>query len=108
MLTLASKGTIDEWILKRAAEKKLIDNQVIQAGMFNATSTQEDRQVALEDILKEGLNAPTADDLPTEEAVNEMVARSDEEFLLFQVRHQSIPYSDVTVASQTVKESGGR
>jgi len=84
VLTLASKGTIDEWILKRASEKKLIDNQVIQAGMFNTTSTAEDRQEALEDILKEGLNVATADDLPTEEAVNEMVARTDEEFLLFQ------------------------
>lgn len=52
VLTLASKGTIDEWILKRAGEKKLIDNKVIQAGMFNNQSSMEDRQELLQDIMQ--------------------------------------------------------
>mmetsp|Transcript_31083 Transcript_31083/g.59980 ORF Transcript_31083/g.59980 Transcript_31083/m.59980 type:complete len:829 (+) Transcript_31083:2-2488(+) len=85
VLTLASKGTIDEWILKRAGEKKLIDNKVIQAGMFNNQSSMEDRQELLQDIMQEGMQLNlTSEDLPTDDEVNQAVARSDEEFLLFQ------------------------
>jgi SWI/SNF-related matrix-associated actin-dependent regulator of chromatin subfamily A protein 2/4 len=53
VLTLASKGTIDEWILKRAQEKRAIDNKVIQAGMFNNDSSAEDRQQLLEELFSQ-------------------------------------------------------
>ena len=43
MLVLACVGTIEEAILDKARQKRDIDAKVIQAGMFNDRSTNEER-----------------------------------------------------------------
>ncbi|KAK3275497.1 hypothetical protein CYMTET_16377 [Cymbomonas tetramitiformis] len=83
VFTLASKGTIDEHILRRAADKRLIDNKVIQAGMFNNNSDAGERQKMLEQVMRQGSDRLEGD-LPSDFEINEKVARNEEEFLLFE------------------------
>ncbi|XWS39338.1 hypothetical protein CRYUN_Cryun18bG0043400 [Craigia yunnanensis] len=62
VFVLVSVGSIEEVILERAKQKMGIDAKVIQAGLFNTTST----------------------DVPSEREINRLAARSDEEFRMFE------------------------
>ncbi|CAF1259304.1 unnamed protein product, partial [Didymodactylos carnosus] len=89
VLRLMCVNTIEEKILARAKYKLNVDVKVIQAGMFNRSSTSSERQQFLEQILveddEEQTSGGTADeeDLPDDETINQMIARTEHEFNLF-------------------------
>ncbi|CAL0320701.1 unnamed protein product [Lupinus luteus] len=83
VFVLVSVGSIEEVILERAKQKMGIDAKVIQAGLFNTTSTAQDRREMLEEIMRRGTNS-LGTDVPSEIEINRLAARSDEEFWLFE------------------------
>lgn len=83
VFVLVSVGSIEEEILERAKQKMGIDAKVIQAGLFNNTSTAQDRREMLEEIMRRGTNS-LGTDVPSEREINRLAARSDEEFWLFE------------------------
>ncbi|GAU14882.1 hypothetical protein TSUD_46750 [Trifolium subterraneum] len=83
VFVLVSVGSIEEVILERAKQKMGIDAKVIQAGLFNTTSTAQDRREMLEVIMRRGSSSLGAD-VPSEREINRLAARSDEEFWMFE------------------------
>lgn len=83
VFVLVSVGSIEEVILERAKQKMGIDAKVIQAGLFNTTSTAQDRREMLEDIMRKGTSS-LGRDVPSEREINRLAARSDEEFWMFE------------------------
>ncbi|KAM7485573.1 hypothetical protein LguiA_001582 [Lonicera macranthoides] len=83
VFVLVSVGSIEEVILERAKQKMGIDAKVIQAGLFNTTSTAQDRRAMLEDIMRRGTSS-LGTDVPSEREINRLAARSDEEYWLFE------------------------
>ncbi|XWS09011.1 hypothetical protein CRYUN_Cryun40dG0048900 [Craigia yunnanensis] len=83
VFVLVSVGSIEEVILERAKQKMGIDAKVIQAGLFNTTSTAQDRKEMLEEIMRRGTSS-LGTDVPSEREINRLAARSDEEFRIFE------------------------
>ncbi|XP_022721807.1 probable ATP-dependent DNA helicase CHR12 isoform X2 [Durio zibethinus] len=83
VFVLVSVGSIEEVILGRAKQKMGIDAKVIQAGLFNTTSTARDRKEMLEEIMRRGTSS-LGTDVPSEREINRLAARSDEEFRIFE------------------------
>ncbi|KAF3457175.1 hypothetical protein FNV43_RR01832 [Rhamnella rubrinervis] len=83
VFVLVSVGSIEEVILERAKQKMGIDAKVIQAGLFNTTSTAQDRREMLEEIMRRGTRS-LGTDVPSEREINRLAARSDEEFWMFE------------------------
>lgn len=83
VFVLVSVGSVEEVILERAKQKMGIDAKVIQAGLFNTTSTAQDRREMLEEIMRKGTSA-LGTDVPSEREINRLAARTDEEFWLFE------------------------
>ncbi|XP_075516257.1 putative ATP-dependent DNA helicase CHR12 [Primulina tabacum] len=83
VFVLVSVGSIEEVILERAKQKMGIDAKVIQAGLFNTTSTAQDRRDMLEEIMRKGSRS-LGTDVPSEREINRLAARTDEEFWLFE------------------------
>ncbi|MED6183760.1 putative ATP-dependent DNA helicase chr12 [Stylosanthes scabra] len=83
VFVLVSVGSIEEVILERAKQKMGIDAKVIQAGLFNTTSTAQDRREMLQEIMRRGTSS-LGTDVPSEREINRLAARSDEEFWLFE------------------------
>ncbi|CAA3001319.1 probable ATP-dependent DNA helicase CHR12 [Olea europaea subsp. europaea] len=83
VFVLVSVGSIEEVILERAKQKMGIDAKVIQAGLFNTTSTAQDRRDMLEEIMRRGTSS-LGTDVPSEREINRLAARTDEEFWLFE------------------------
>ncbi|KAL6607852.1 hypothetical protein ACP70R_040915 [Stipagrostis hirtigluma subsp. patula] len=83
VFVLVSVGSIEEEILDRAKQKMGIDAKVIQAGLFNTTSTAQDRRAMLQEILRRGTSS-LGTDIPSEREINRLAARNDEEFWLFE------------------------
>ncbi|KAA8527571.1 hypothetical protein F0562_034714 [Nyssa sinensis] len=83
VFVLVSIGSIEEVILERAKQKMGIDAKVIQAGLFNTTSTAQDRREMLKEIMRRGTSS-LGTDVPSEREINRLAARSDEEFWLFE------------------------
>ncbi|KAJ8622684.1 hypothetical protein MRB53_031213 [Persea americana] len=83
VFVLVSVGSIEEEILERAKQKMGIDAKVIQAGLFNTTSTAQDRRELLQAIMRRGTSS-LGTDVPSEREINRLAARSEEEFWLFE------------------------
>nr|AQX44099.1 hypothetical protein [Dendrobium officinale] len=83
VFVLVSVGSIEEVILERAKQKMGIDAKVIQAGLFNTTSTAQDRRELLEEIMRRGTDS-LGTDVPSEREINRLAARNEEEFWLFE------------------------
>eukprot|EP00850_Spirogloea_muscicola_P014529 SM000105S13874 [mRNA] locus=s105:267209:273460:+ [translate_table: standard] len=82
-LNLQVVGSIEEEILLKAKSKMGIDAKVIQAGLFNTTSTAQERREMLEEIMRRGID-DLGSDIPSEREINRLTARSDEEFRMFE------------------------
>eukprot|EP00743_Colponemidia_sp_Colp-15_P006977 GILK01007529.1.p1 GENE.GILK01007529.1~~GILK01007529.1.p1 ORF type:complete len:1345 (+),score=313.20 GILK01007529.1:153-4037(+) len=81
---IVTRTPIEEAILERAAFKLDIDEKIIQAGMFNTHATDFDRRNKLQELLKgEGEEDEDEQELLENEQLNEVLARSPEEFELF-------------------------
>lgn len=83
VFVLVSVGSIEEEILERAKQKMGIDAKVIQAGLFNNTSTGNERQEMLREIMRRGTKS-LGTDVPSEREINRLAARSEEEYWLFE------------------------
>ncbi|EGC36924.1 hypothetical protein DICPUDRAFT_97424 [Dictyostelium purpureum] len=81
---LISANSIEEKILERATDKLEIDAKIIQAGMFNTHSNDQERRAKLEQFLH-GFPSNTADEVPVDlKEINTLIARDDDEFIQFQ------------------------
>ena len=83
---LISKTIVEEGILNRATGKKDLDAKIIQAGLFNQKASDQERNLRLQDLIRKDNKIDEddeGDDIYTPEELNEIIARSDEEFELF-------------------------
>ncbi|KAK5580817.1 hypothetical protein RB653_000841 [Dictyostelium firmibasis] len=81
---LISANSIEEKILGRATDKLEIDAKIIQAGMFNTHSNDQERRAKLEQFLH-GFPNNTLDEVPVDlKEINKLIARDDFEFKQFQ------------------------
>jgi ATP-dependent helicase STH1/SNF2 len=91
ILRLISSNSVEEKILERAQFKLDMDGKVIQAGKFDNKSTNEERDAFLRTLLESAEAAEQLGD-PNEEMedddLNDIMARSEEELMLFQKMDQ--------------------
>ncbi|CAG2107217.1 unnamed protein product [Medioppia subpectinata] len=86
VLRLVTVNSVEERILAAAKYKLNLDEKVIQAGMFDQKSTGHERKQFLQAILQNDEQDEEEDEneVPDDETINQMIARSEEEFELFQ------------------------
>lgn len=84
VLRLITANSVEEKILAAARYKLNVDEKVIQAGKFNQRSTGAERRELLEQIIRKDGDDDEEDEIPDDEMVNQLVARSEEEFNIFQ------------------------
>ncbi|KAF5276830.1 hypothetical protein FQA39_LY06382 [Lamprigera yunnana] len=85
VLRLMTVNSVEERILAAARYKLNMDEKVIQAGMFDQKSTGSERQQFLQSILhQDGDDEEEENEVPDDETINQMIARSEDEFDLFQ------------------------
>lgn len=86
VLRLVSVNSVEERILAAAKFKLNLDEKVIQAGMFDNKSTGTERRQFLQAILQtdEGDEEEDENEVPDDETINQMIARNEEEFEMFQ------------------------
>lgn len=84
VIRLITVNSIEEKILERANFKLDLDTKIIEAGMFNKNSTADDRKKFLLSLLKEDEDDEDDHDVPTNKQINQMIARTDQEYQLFQ------------------------
>lgn len=96
---LITATKVEEGILQKATYKKGLDNKIIQAGMFNDNASDVDRQKKLEEFLRSGDDQDDEDsenmaekesEIPTDEQINQMMARSPEELIHFDEMDQQM------------------
>jgi SWI/SNF-related matrix-associated actin-dependent regulator of chromatin subfamily A member 2/4 len=85
VLRLITVNSIEEKILAAARFKLNVDEKVIQAGMFDQKSTGSERRQMLEAIIKAENDDDDQDEVPEDETINQMVARTEDEFEIFQL-----------------------
>lgn len=84
VLRLMTVNSVEERILAAARYKLNMDEKVIQAGMFDQKSTGSERQQFLQSILAQDEGDDEEEnEVPDDETINFMLARSDEEIELF-------------------------
>ncbi|KAK1117792.1 hypothetical protein K0M31_015728 [Melipona bicolor] len=85
VLRLMTVNSVEERILAAAKYKLNMDEKVIQAGMFDQKSTGSERQRFLQSILhQDDAEDEEENEVPDDEMVNQMIARSEGEFEIFQ------------------------
>ena len=85
VLRLMMVNSVEERILAAARFKLNMDEKVIQAGMFNNRSTGSERRELLQSILRaDDQEEEEEKEAPDDETINQMIARSEEEFEKFQ------------------------
>merc|ERR1712038_750423 len=84
VLRLLTVNSVEERILVAAKYKLNMDEKVIQAGMFNNRSTGSERRELLQSILRADEEEEEENETPDDETINQMIARSEDEFQLFQ------------------------
>ena len=88
VLRLNTCNSVEERILAAARYKLNVDEKVIQAGMFDQKSTGKERQQMLVNILQQdSQDDDDEDEVPDDETINQMIARSEKEFETYQVCH---------------------
>ncbi|XP_052257298.1 probable global transcription activator SNF2L2 isoform X2 [Dreissena polymorpha] len=85
VLRFCTVKSVEERILAAARFKLNVDEKVIQAGMFDQKSTGYERQVFLKNLLTQDVESDEEEDeVPDDETINQMLARSEEEFNIYQ------------------------
>ena len=84
VLRLMTVNSVEEKILAAAKFKLNMDEKIIQAGMFNQSSTSHERRSFLESILNSDKDDELEeDDLPDDDLLNRYIMRSADEYQLF-------------------------
>lgn len=94
---LITLSPIEEEVLNRAQTKLKIDAMVIQGGKFDKKTTSEERKGLLQDIIRKDIRTGEGNGAVTDEELNRMLCRSDEEFALFQKMDEEITADDARV-----------
>jgi hypothetical protein len=81
---LITESQIEQSILDKAHHKLDIDQKIIQAGMFNRSSSEEDRRERLKNIMGCSSKSSWEGGPTSPEQLNRMMARTTEEFAYFQ------------------------
>lgn len=85
VLRLMTVNSVEERIQAAARYKLNVDEKVIQAGMFDNKSSSYERKQFLQNILLQEADAEEEEDeVPDDETINQMLAREEEEFELYQ------------------------
>lgn len=85
VLRLMTVQSVEEKIQASAKFKLNVDNKVIQAGMFDQKSTSSERRAYLKYLLEQdGDQDEDENEVPDDETINQMIARSEEEFEIYQ------------------------
>ncbi|VDO88756.1 unnamed protein product [Heligmosomoides polygyrus] len=84
VLRLITTNSVEERILAAAKYKLNVDEKVIQAGKFDQRSTGAERKQMLEQIIRAESEDDEDDEVPDDETINQMIARSEDEFNQFQ------------------------
>ncbi|CEF70336.1 ATP-dependent helicase brm [Strongyloides ratti] len=84
VLRLITANSVEEKILAAARYKLNVDEKVIQAGKFNQRSTGAERREMLEALIKADNDEAEEESVPDDETINQMIARTEEEFEIFQ------------------------
>ncbi|KKK13419.1 chromatin structure-remodeling complex subunit snf2 [Aspergillus ochraceoroseus] len=86
ILRLITSNSVEEKILERAQFKLDMDGKVIQAGKFDNKSTNEERDALLRTLLEtaEAADQIGEQDEMDDDDLNDIMARSEEELVIFQ------------------------
>lgn len=85
VLRLVTVNSVEEKILAAAKYKLDLNEKIIKAGMFDNKSTGQERRQFLQAILSTtGDDAENENEIPDDETINQMIARSEEEFEIYQ------------------------
>lgn len=104
VLRLMTVNSVEERILAAARYKLNMDEKVIQAGMFDQKSTGSERQQFLQSILhQDGDDEEEENELPDDDLINEMIARSEEELEIF--KQIDIERKKTETQSRLIEES---
>jgi ATP-dependent helicase STH1/SNF2 len=92
ILRLITSNSVEEKILGRAQFKLDMDGKVIQAGKFDNKSTNEEREALLRTLLESAEGGESIggdqDEIMDDDDLNVIMARSDEEVIIFQKMDQ--------------------
>ena len=103
VLRLMTVNSVEERILAAARYKLNMDEKVIQAGMFDQKSTGSERRQFLHTILhQDDREEEEENEVPDDEVVNQMIARSEKEFDLFQ--KMDVERREVETTSRLIQE----
>ncbi|XP_053600884.1 ATP-dependent helicase brm [Plodia interpunctella] len=104
VLRLMTVNSVEERILAAARYKLNMDEKVIQAGMFDQKSTGSERQQFLQSILhQDGDDEEEENEVPDDDLINEMIARSEEELEIF--KQSDIERKKTETQSRLIDES---
>lgn len=85
VLRFITVNSVEEKILAAAKYKLDLNEKIIKAGMFDNKSTVKERRQILQDILSNKDDCDeNENEIPDDETINQMIARNEEEFELFQ------------------------
>jgi len=84
VIRLVTNTPMEEAILQKAAEKITLDQIFIQLGEYNTKSTEQERKERLSQFLsRKSLYDELDEEIPNDEQMNEMIARTDDEIIHF-------------------------
>jgi ATP-dependent helicase STH1/SNF2 len=97
ILRLISSNSVEERILERAQFKLDMDGKVIQAGKFDNKSTNEERDALLRTLLEtaEAADQVGDQDEMDDDYLNDLMARSEDEHVIFQKIDEERTKNDV-------------
>lgn len=87
VLRMITANSIEQDVMQRASFKQGLEQKIIGAGKFDDTSKDSERQEMLRELLRveeAGSDGEEDEGIPTEEEVNRLLARSEDEFEIFQ------------------------
>jgi ATP-dependent helicase STH1/SNF2 len=108
ILRLITNDSVEEVILERAHRKLDIDGKVIQAGKFDNKSTAEEQEAFLKRLLEAEASKQDPEDGENvdEEELNDILARSEEEKVLFaQIDAERKKTQDIHYKTRLIEEA---
>ncbi|CAF3864024.1 unnamed protein product [Rotaria magnacalcarata] len=105
VLRLMTVNSVEEKILAAARYKLNVDEKVIQAGMFNNKSTGNERKQFLQQILLQETEEDNEeeDEVPDDEIINQMIARSEDEYNLFNRMDRERRHAEARVTNRKAR-----
>ena len=87
VISLVTANSVEERVLDRADEKKSLENKIIEVGRFDDESNLDDRKKLYQQLIDQS-NSEEDSHIHNNEQINKFIARTPEEFDLFQKMDQ--------------------